>query len=180
MLWLIKKRYILDVSAVCSRNVEISCKKTAYVCKCERKCLRVCHPSCQIKRSTCLAFLRVFDFNIILTQKPDWPAERFYMKERETQKDDGPLFQRKTHTKALSEQHQICERVLSALKQMLVRHDCVEIVWHSFIQINSHQLSLSPRANPYMQLSLTHIQTLKAVGPVNNCYYSDGSVIVDY
>lgn len=44
----------------------------------------------------------------------------------------------------------------------------------------TNKISLSPRANPYMQLSLTHIQTLEAVGPVNNCYYSDGSVIVDY
>lgn len=39
---------------------------------------------------------------------------------------------------------------------------------------------LGPRANLCMKLSLTRIQTLKVVGPVNNCYYSDGSVIVDY
>lgn len=98
------------------------------------------------------------------------------MKERETENDDGPLFQRKTHTKAPSEQHQICGRVLSTLANASQTRLCGNRL--TFIYTN--KISLSPRANPYMQLSLTHIQTLKAVGPVNNCYYSDGSVIVDY
>lgn len=100
------------------------------------------------------------------------------MKERETENDDGPLFQRKSHTKASSEQHQICERVLSPLANASQTQQCGNRL--TFIYTNKISSTLSPRANPFMQLSLTHIQTLEAVGRVNNCYYSDGSVIVDY